>query len=97
MFGCTAKEWRDANPERAKIGENIRDSASINELNVLANAETHNAEMITEGVGKKERFEKLKHIASRQLTALDKRDFMKSIKKTSPEVYLDSQKNSDGK
>ena len=37
IFGCTAKEWKDANPERSKAGENMRDSASINELNVLAN------------------------------------------------------------
>ena len=96
VFGLTAKEWRAANPERAKAKENIRDSASINELNVLANAETHNAEMITEGIPKKDRFEKLKDIATRQLTALDKRDFMKSIKRTAPDTYLIDRKKVDG-
>lgn len=35
LFGCTAKHWRDANPEQAKKGLNIRDFASINELAIL--------------------------------------------------------------
>jgi len=35
LFGCTAKQWRDANPEHAEKGLNIRDFASINELAVL--------------------------------------------------------------
>ena len=42
LFGCTAKAWRDANPELAKKS-NIRDYASISELTVLSNLETHNA------------------------------------------------------
>ncbi|MCK4661221.1 MAG: KilA-N domain-containing protein [Bacteroidales bacterium] len=37
LFKCTAKDWRDANPELAKKGMNIRDIASINELAVLSN------------------------------------------------------------
>lgn len=35
LFRCTAKDWRDANPNKAKKGLNIRDFASINELVVL--------------------------------------------------------------
>lgn len=43
LFGCTAKQWREANPQRALQGENVRDMASINELIVLSNIENLNA------------------------------------------------------
>ena len=96
IFGHTAKEWRQANPERHKAGENVRDSASINELNVLSNAESKNAEMIREGLGKPERFQKLKELANWQLEQLNQMDFMKSIKKTSDDIYLiENKKESD--
>jgi len=88
VFGCTAKQWREANPDRAKVGENIRDSASINELNVLANAEAFNAEMMKDKMSKEERFKKITDIATRQLEALNKQNFMKSLKKTSQDTYL---------
>ena len=45
LFGFTAKAWREANPELAK-NSNIRDYSSINELTVLSNLESHNAQMI---------------------------------------------------
>lgn len=45
LFGFTAKAWRDANPELAKK-TNVRDYASISELTVLSNLETHNAQMM---------------------------------------------------
>lgn len=46
LFKCTAKDWREANPQLAKKGMNIRDIASINELATLSNIESMNAEMI---------------------------------------------------
>ena len=55
LFGFTAKAWRDENPELAKKN-NVRDFASINELTVLSNLKTHNAQMIREGRNKVERF-----------------------------------------
>lgn len=48
LFGFTAKAWRDENPQLAKKN-NVRDFASINELTVLSNLKTHNAQMIREG------------------------------------------------
>ena len=48
LFGFTAKAWRESNPELAKKN-NARDFATINELTVLSNMETHNAHMIREG------------------------------------------------
>ena len=69
LFGFTAKAWRDANPELAKKS-NVRDYATINELTILSNLETHNAQMIREGRSKKERFEILKDIADYQMRVL---------------------------
>jgi hypothetical protein len=97
IFGCTAKQWRDSNAERVKAGENIRDSASINELNVLVNAESLNAEMIRDGISKQDRFTKLTQMATRQLEALNKKDFMKSLKKLSHETYLIEQQKGEDK
>ena len=69
LFGFTAKAWREANPELAKRS-NVRDYATINELTVLSNLESHNAQMIREGMDKKDRFEALKEIAEYQLRVL---------------------------
>lgn len=69
LFGFTAKAWREANPELAK-SSNVRDYATINELTVLSNLESHNAQMIREGMDKKDRFEALKEIAEYQLRVL---------------------------
>lgn len=70
LFGFTAKMWRDSNPELAK-NSNVRDYATIHELIVLSNLETHNAQMIREGKSKEERFVILKNIASYQMNILN--------------------------
>lgn len=63
LFGFIVKAWRDENPELAKKN-NIRDFASINELTILSNLETHNARMIRDGRNKAERFQILKRLQS---------------------------------
>ena len=70
LFGFTAKAWRDANPELAGKS-NVRDYATINELTVLSNLESHNVQMIREGKGKMDRFMSLKEIAEYQLRVLN--------------------------
>ena len=70
LFGFTAKAWREANPELAKKS-NVRDYATINELAVLSNLESHNAQMIREGKDKTDRFAVLKEIADYQLNILN--------------------------
>lgn len=70
LFGFTAKMWRDSNPELAKHN-NVRDYATIQELTVFSNLETHNAQMIREGKSKEERFTILKEIASYQMGILN--------------------------
>ena len=82
LFGFTAKAWRDENPELAKKN-NVRDFASINELTVLSNLETHNAQMIREGRNKTERFQILKEIAEYQLNVLNAAEQIKLIEEQS--------------
>ncbi len=95
LFNCTAKDWRDANPDLAKKSMNIRDIASINELAILSNLETLNAQMIKEQVDKSVRFTKLKEIAIYQLTVLNEKDFMKALKKLNDNIYVEKKKKLD--
>lgn len=67
LFGMTAKEWRNDNPE---LKGNIRDYASINELICLSNMENINAVLIDEGVSQGERLIKLNQIAIQQMRVL---------------------------
>ena len=92
LFGCTAKQWRDVNPKLTLENKNIRDFASINELAVLSNLETHNAEMIKTGLDKTERFQKLLAIAAYQTKILNDTDFIKSLKKSSDDMYVNQSK-----
>lgn len=80
LFDCTAKEWRDANPVLA-AKQNIRDFASIAQLTVLSNLETHNAEMIKQGIDKAERFDRLKQIAEYQLRVLTEAEAIQKLPK----------------
>jgi len=67
LFGKTAKQWRDANPEK---DGNIRDYATIEQLLVLANIESMNAEFIRMQIPQSERLQKLNQIAITQLKSL---------------------------
>jgi len=67
LFGITAKEWREKNPN---LKGNIRDHASINELICLSNMENINAVLINDGIAQKERLLKLNKIAIQQMTVL---------------------------
>jgi hypothetical protein len=67
LFGQTAREWRDANP---KLGGNMRDHATIEQLLVLANLEGMNAEFIHMGLDQPERLKRLNQIAIRQMQTL---------------------------
>ena len=93
MFGCTAKQWKAANPERALKGENIRDIASINELAILSNIESLNASLIKNNVAKEERFKILVETIKEQRAVLDKVDYLKSIKKLSNDTYKSMESN----
>ena len=68
MFGITAKQWREANPD---LKGNIRDYATINQLICLSNMENLNAVFINEGLLQSERLEKLNKIAIQQMRVLE--------------------------
>lgn len=67
MFGLTAKQWRDANPD---LKGNIRDYASVNELICLSNMENLNAVFIEQGMPQSERLVRLNRIAIHQMGIL---------------------------
>ena len=68
MFGVTAKQWREANPD---LEGNIRDYATINELICLSNMESINAVLINDGIPQNERLIKLNQIAIQQMLILE--------------------------
>ena len=67
LFGMTAKEWRDANPN---LKGNIRDYADIGQLLVLANLESYNAILIEQGMEQEKRIELLRQTAINQLNTI---------------------------
>lgn len=77
LFGKTAKQWRDANPE---LRGNMRDYASMNELICLANLENLNAVFINEQMPQKERLVKLNKIAIQQMKVLLEAENRKLLK-----------------
>ena len=67
LFGMTAKEWREQNPN---LDGNIRDYTDIIHLVVLSNLEVLNASMIDNDISQKERLEKLNQTARKELEIL---------------------------
>jgi hypothetical protein len=67
LFGQTAKQWRDANPDKKG---NMRDEANLNQLLVLANMESYNAVLIEQGKEQSERLVLLRELAVRQMETL---------------------------
>jgi len=67
LFGITAKEWRDRNPNETG---NIRDAASLEQLVVLINLESINALLIHQGLQQPERLIQLNKIAISQKKSL---------------------------
>ena len=67
LFGMTAKQWRDTNPN---LKGNIRDYANINQLICLSNMENINAVFIDEGMNQHERLIKLNQVAIQQIAIL---------------------------
>ena len=77
LFGITAKDWRESNPD---LKGNIRDYATINELICLSNMENLNAVFINEGLPQRERLIKLNRIAIQQMQVLTEVEGRKMLK-----------------
>ena len=67
LFGMTARQWRKLNPHAKG---NIRDAATIEQLIVLSNLETMNAEYIRQGLSQSERLWNLNRIAVYQINSI---------------------------
>lgn len=76
LFGMTAKEWNENNPD---LEGNIRDYANILQLVILSNLENLNAEMIAQGKSQEERLERLNEIARKQYIILQDSDNLSKI------------------
>lgn len=77
LFGKTAKQWRE---ETGITKENMRDYASVEQLIILVNIESMNADMIREGIPMGERLKKLRSVAYYQMQSLTRNKAIERIK-----------------
>lgn len=78
LFGMTAKEWRENNPELAKNG-NMRDYTDLLHLVILSNLETINASLISDNISQRDRLIKLNNNARMQIEALKNNKNIKDL------------------
>lgn len=77
LFGITAKNWRNANSDKAG---NIRDFASLEQLVVLSNMESINALLIKQNLSQSERLIQLNKVAIAQMKSLIESSSFKGLK-----------------
>lgn len=77
LFGKTAKQWRE---ETGITKENMRDYASVEQLIILVNIESMNADMIRESIPMGERLKKLRSVAYYQMQSLTRNKAIERIK-----------------
>lgn len=77
LFGTTAKEWRESNPEQKG---NIRDHATLEQLVVLSNMESINALLIRQGLEQNERLIELNKVAIAQMKSLLESNSIRKLK-----------------
>lgn len=80
LFGMTAKEWRESNPELADNG-NIRDYTDLLHLVILNNLENINAELIKMNIPQSERLIRLNATARKQIELLQNNKNIKVLDK----------------
>ena len=86
LFGMTAKEWRESNPNLAEDG-NIRDYTDLLHLVILSNLENINAELIEMGIPQSERLVRLNETAKKQMELLKKNKSFKNLE------YIENKNN----
>ena len=85
LFGMTAKEWREENPELAKKG-NIRDYTDLLHLVILNNLQNTNAELIENKISQSERLIRLNNSARRQMKSLKNNKNIHELEKLQEQV-----------
>ena len=96
LFKCTANDWREANPDHAKKGHNLRDFATLNELVVLSNLASINAVLIRRDIPQEERFKELCEIADLQMKSLDRKRGHKTVRRVASASYLKARTTGGG-
>ena len=89
LFGMTAKEWREDNPELAKKG-NIRDYTDLLHLVILNNLENTNAEFIKLGMSQRERLISLNNSARNQMKILKNNNGIKELELLQKRINKDN-------
>ena len=79
IFGKTAKQWRE---ETGFKRGNMRDFASVEQLIVLVNLESMNADLIHQGLSTQDRLKKLRSVAYYQLNSLYNSSAANKLKST---------------
>jgi len=77
VWGKTASQWEAENPELAKEGRNMRDTASLMELQLLFISQTHNTLLMEAGVSEHERYKILKNRLELKLNSFDDKKGLK--------------------
>ncbi|WP_310438550.1 MULTISPECIES: KilA-N domain-containing protein [unclassified Sphingobacterium] len=77
LFGTTAKEWRESNPN---LKGNMRDDATIEQLVVLSNLESINALLIQQGLSQSDRLIELNKVAITQMKSLMESGAVKKLR-----------------
>lgn len=77
LFGITAKEWRESNPDKSG---NVRDYATLEQLVVLSNMKSINALLIRQGLTQDKRLIQLNKVAITQMKSLIESRQMKKLK-----------------
>ncbi len=77
LFGLTAKEWRQNNPDKSG---NLRDYATLEQLVVLSNMESINALLIKQGLPQSDRLVQLNRVAITQMKSLVENKNIKQLK-----------------
>ena len=89
LFGMTAKEWRESNPELSKKG-NMRDYTDLLHLVILNNLQNTNAELIENNVSQSERLIRLNNSARRQMKVLQNNKNITELEKLQEQVNNES-------
>ena len=89
LFGMTAKEWRENNPDLAKNG-NMRDYTDLLHLIILNNLENTNAELIRMNIKQSDRLIQLNESARNQMEALKNNKNIKELEVLQQQVNEDN-------
>lgn len=97
VFGLTAKQWKQSNPEMVLKGFNLRDVADLHQLTVLSNLESYNAILIKQGIKKEQRLIELHKTAVSQLKSLQSMSNFSLDKLKSPNIkgQIDKSNNAE--